>query len=278
MVTIRKHPELTDYFLENPATRAEASSIVEPYEAGKVIVFPQLKLDIDHDFWAALPSDEAKDLKKLRVRGEEGRIARQDLGWGLSEEVDRQTRALYEQLLPVYLKLFEPYRYVDKVGVLRLNRLVGLSMHIDSYAEAIPTHHARMFVNLDNQPRIWHTSYTAQEALEVSRSKFTRAEHETLSGVEWWKALRYRTFGGLDPTEFWDANPRHICLFEPGDVWVVDSRQVGHQVFYGRRALTIDFTVDPASMLNPRRHYLARVEDLRRGALAEDLTAEKAVA
>ena len=74
------------------------------------------------------------------------------------------------------------------------------------------------------------------------------------------------TFTG-DPRKWWDNRPRHVAYFQPGDVWAVDSRQVAHQIFYGRRAISIDFTVDTTTMLDPGRHYLALLDRFRRERL-----------
>lgn len=260
MAIIKKNPALTDYFDESDATLSGASSVVRAYEAGKVIVLPRLKLEIDHDFWAGLPTDDAPGAKKLRIQGRTPSVTG-PVDEALRADMERHTRRIYEQVMPAYEALFAPYRFLREIGVLRLNRLVGLSMHIDSYPEEIPTHHARMFINLDSQPRIWQTSYTADEI--AKRAAFTPDENGSLGNAEWWTAMRHRGLKEGTPQECWDDNPRHVCVFEPGDVWVVDSRQMAHQIFYGRRAMTIDFTVDRASMLDPARHYLGLVERLR---------------
>jgi hypothetical protein len=125
-----------------------------------------------------------------------------------------------------------------------------------------------MFINLDNQPRIWHTSWRIQDVFERFADSIQSAELATMSDAELWNALRYRNFGA-DPKEWWDAQPRHVIFLDPGDVWIVDSRQVAHQIFYGRRCLTIDFTVDRASMIDPTRHYLGLVQDFRRMRLEQ---------
>lgn len=49
-----------------------------------------------------------------------------------------------------------------------------------------------------------------------------------------------------------------------GEVWMVDSRRISHQIFYGRRALSVDYIATPQSMSDPRKHYLAPVERYRR--------------
>ena len=77
-----------------------------------------------------------------------------------------------------------------------------------------------------------------------------------------WSKLN-SSFFGQNSREWWDDQPRHIAFFAPGDVWVVDSRQVAHQIFYGRRALSIDFSVPKQHMKNPARHYLEIAENFR---------------
>ena len=267
MAIIKRNPALTDYFVDSDATLEGAASIVREYDAGKIITFPGIKLEIDHAFWAALPTDDRPGFKKLRIAGRPPSVAGA-IEDELRARIEPHIRDIYRQILPVYEALFAPYRYRQELGVLRLNRLVGLSMHIDSYAGEIATHHARMFINLDNQARIWQTSYTVDEILARVGNRMTRQDHERLSPAAWWNALRYRGLGETQANACWDDNPRHICVFEPGDVWIVDSRQIAHQIFYGRRAMTIDFTVDRASMLDPGRHYLGTAERLRRAALA----------
>lgn len=266
MAIIKKNPALPDYFAESEASLSGATSLVEDYEAGKVITLPNLRLGIDHAFWAGLPTDHDPAAKKLRIEGREPRVTG-PASPELRAEMERHARHIYEQVLPVYDALFAPYRFIRESGVLRLNQLVGLSMHIDSYAEEIPTHHARMFINLDDRPRIWQTSFTADQI--AARAGLSPEESAALSPAEWWTTVRRRGLNEGAPNECWDDNPRHVCVFEPGDVWVVDSRQMAHQIFYGRRAMTIDFTVDPASMLDPSRHYLGMVDRLRRGDVGE---------
>jgi hypothetical protein len=267
MAIIKKNPALTDYFVESDATLDGATSAVSDYEAGKIITFPKLKLSVDHDFWASLPTNGGPVFKKLRIAGRQPSVAGA-VEEALRAQMEHHTRDIYRQIMPVYDALFAPYRFQRELGVLRLNQLVGLSMHIDSYADEIPTHHARMFINLDSQARIWQTSYTADQIVDHMGDRMTRDDHERLSPTDWWNALRYKGLAEAGPAECWDDNPRHVCVFEPGDVWVVDSRQIAHQIFYGRRAMTIDFTVDRASMLDPGRHYLGTVDRLRKMALA----------
>lgn len=275
MASIFRHPLLPDYFEEVPEVRvgAPAASIVRQYESPKVLLFPNLKLDIDVDLWASLETDEAQIFKKLMLKGDPPRVASVDPSIDPQrEKIEGATARIFEQVMPIYRDLFAPYSFIARQTVCRLNNIKNMAMHIDSYAQDLPTHHARMFINLDSQPRIWHTSWRIQDVFERLADSISSDELANMSDTDLWNALRYRNFGS-NPREWWDNQPRHVIFLDPGDVWIVDSRQVAHQIFYGRRCLTIDFTVDRASMLDPQRHYLGLVQDFRRRRLEHVLAA-----
>ena len=158
----------------------------------------------------------------------------------------------------------------------RLNVIRAENMHIDTYKTENEQHFARMFVNLDTQPRIWHTSWRVQDMVQKAMGKIPPRELEGLSRGEVWSKLN-AFFFGKNSREWWDDQPRHIAFFDPGDVWVVDSRQVAHQIFYGRRALSIDFSVPKEQMKNRSLHYLDIAERFRTDNRAEWSTTESAV-
>jgi hypothetical protein len=272
LAAIFRNPELTDYFQAAAGVRAGADprslpAITEAYEAAKVIHFPELKLDIDFDFWAGLPTDGAPAYRKLSLRGEELRISKRAREAGadpvLVGAIQRQVDALLRQVLPVYEAMFRPYRFVERQSVVRVDTIMNSDMHIDTYDVEFPNHFARLFINLDSQPRIWQTSYAIDEIFARFGRDIPAEDYARLSNVELWQAFRRAAFTG-DPRKWWDGRPRHVVYFQPGDVWAVDSRQVAHQIFYGRRAISIDFTVEVGSMLDPGRHYLSILDRFRR--------------
>ena len=150
----------------------------------------------------------------------------------------------------------------------RLNTILNENMHVDQYSDEIEQHFARMFVNLDSQPRIWQTSWTADDMVRNQRGKIPPRFLEGKTRGQIWSELSALTFG-RDAREWWDDQPRHVAYFDPGDVWIVDSRQIAHQIFYGRRALSIDFLVEKESMKNPDRHYLEIAARYRRENLTQ---------
>jgi hypothetical protein len=69
-------------------------------------------------------------------------------------------------------------------------------------------------------------------------------------------------FGGFE-TAGREGKPKHIAFFEPNEIWLVDSRKVSHQIFYGRRAASTEFAIDVSSMEDPLQHYYAVVDRFR---------------
>ena len=286
MATIKKNPNLPDYFLEVRGVTletppSEVPSIVDRYEDAKVMWFPELKPKIDADFWASLDTGSMPALKKLgTIVNTDGsqddstateqiaRLTKAGVDAGLAAEVARQMSSLLEQVMPVYQRVFGDYRFTKGRVVWRLQDIYTENLHLDAYGAANPEHFARMFINLDTQPRIWHTSWQAEDVIRIAKERLPRKYVTMLSPNELWVALNYAVFGKTS-REWWDDQPRHVAFFEPGDVWSVDSRQVAHQIFYGRRAASIDFTVDPGSMIAGDRQYLRLAESARAKILAK---------
>jgi hypothetical protein len=287
LAVIFRHPELPEDFIKVGAMRADTPAaaipaIAKPYEGGKVLHFPNLKFDIDHAFWAGLPSEGYPGLKKLssspaaKDPGKDPLLDKRLPEVGLPPNLERRLRAeilrFYERVLPVYEALFAGYRFTRRQVVWRLNTIRNENLHVDTYAAPFPDHFARLFVNLDEQPRIWMTGWSIDALYERFGGQIPREMLERASANELHTAVNTAAFGGRSAI-WWDGQPRHVAYFDPGDVWAVDSRQLSHQIFYGRRAVSIDFFVDPASMTKPKRHYLALADRFRRTALSNSGTA-----
>jgi hypothetical protein len=261
------NPDLPDYFLKAPeiTCAGDARSFIPEYEAGKIVVFPSFKADIDHEFWSALPTHRLPELKKYSAlvdptdHCDAGGHFRNLIKHGVDEEFARvlseQFAKVYSALFPLYYAVFSGYEFDRRKVVWRLNTILNENMHVDTYKEENEQHFARMFVNLDNQPRIWQTSWPIELIMGRLKGKIAAEHLAGKSRGEIWATINRSTFG-KSSREWWDSEPRHVVYFDPGDVWIVDSRQVSHQIFYGRRALSIDFTVPKTAMRDPDRHYL----------------------
>jgi hypothetical protein len=69
--------------------------------------------------------------------------------------------------------------------------------------------------------------------------------------------------GGTRKT-WMDKQPRHRVAFEPGEVWLGESRLVSHQIYYGESAMVYMWFVKAASMADPKNRFNERVENLHR--------------
>jgi hypothetical protein len=213
-----------------------------------------------------LPVNDVIGLKKTYAAADggvtlAGSLARNGVPAGLSADIVCESERVLSRALPIYEKIFEGYIFSRKKVSWRLNATLNENMHIDTYKQPSFDHFARMFINLDSQPRIWNTSYTLDDMYEMHGQAALDALAGNVTPTLLHQELNARTFGTQSSLEWWDNKDRHVTYFDPGDIWIVDSRLISHQIFYGRRALSIDFFVDPGSMLNPRRQYLAMAED-----------------
>ncbi|MBO9669760.1 MAG: Kdo hydroxylase family protein [Sphingobium sp.] len=268
------NPKLPNYFVEaaEVASGRIEKSYVPEYESGKVITFPNLKIDIDFDFWANLDRESNRNLKKFRssvanfdmhdVDDHLQRMIEAGVNDTTAEKLIDNMRSIYQQIIPTYLSIFSGYEFTKRKTVWRLATVMNENMHIDAYKGESEDYPARMFINLDNQPRIWQTSWPVDDICAMNAGKIDPRKLENMTRGDVWAQLNHVTFG-KGTAEWWDSQPRHVSYFDPGDIWIVDSRQISHQIFYGRRALSIDFAIPGRSMLEPARHYLNLAEQFR---------------
>ena len=179
MATIFRNPKIADCFVEATGVRADSAPesiapITEPYEEGKLITFPDLKFDIDFDFWASLSTDDYPGLKKLSSSAgmddprNDPRLDRSFNEAGLppamEDRLREEMKRLSDQVLPVYQRIFGDYVFTTRQVVWRLNTIRNENMHVDTYKVPFKEHFARLFINLDNQPRIWQASHDIRES------------------------------------------------------------------------------------------------------------------
>ena len=259
LAVILKHPELPDYFTEVDGN----SSIVEEYEAGKVIVAGR-PLDINTNFWASLVEAERAPVLKKLLMLLNGEPLRDLTTFGLPSSANEELARVRDQILPLYKRLFGGYRFTKPKAALRLHTIHAENLHVDLYKSEYPEHTARLFINLDNQPRIWQTSYTFEQMFEKYSEMIPKDVLLGNNREDIRRALCLACFGQMR-FDRWDNQPRHVAFFDPGEVWMVDVCQVSHQIFYGRRAMSVDFLVDAGSMKRPDSHRHAMVDRLRHG-------------
>jgi hypothetical protein len=285
MARIFKHSGVEDYFVESDL-RDEAArrSVAALYEAGKIILLRNVAIDYDAAFLATVNFPQDAELKKFKSwrllqemdRGGMRRILGMSPGpmsdlllrtvfvgdRGRLRHFSQQMLAINEQVGALTSRLFPSYRIIADRITWRFQETVNENLHLDVYKEDLRDHHLRLFINLDSVPRIWHTSHTLQTILDEHLSLLDPEFVRTETPGRICHDLNFAVFKSF-PDAGREGCAKHIVFFEPGEVWLVDSRKVSHQIFYGRKALSTDHAVDRNSMLDPTTHYYELVERRR---------------
>jgi hypothetical protein len=274
MAQIYRHPDLQDYFVTvDFADPAAYSNVVRHYESGKAILLTNVQTECDNELiskTAFVPQESFKKFKSISFLNDHlsGRDRAHPLRSALGGDDGKyrafveQIRSVNAQLEGICRRLFPNYRVLKPSITWRLTDTVNENLHIDVYNQDIPDHHLRLFVNLDIVPRIWHTSFTLPTMLDQYLGMLDSDFVRNASPGRICHDLNFAVFGGFE-TAGREGKPKHIAFFEPNEIWLVDSRKVSHQIFYGRRAASTEFAIDVSSMEDPLQHYYAVVDRFR---------------
>jgi hypothetical protein len=199
---------------------------------------------------------------------------------GDAEQFDRAATALrqaHDEALKIFDICFagyEPYRLVPSV---RLTRTLFENLHWDDHSINDDFHQARVFANLDSRPRIWHVSHRIPEMMRLLYQQHDLGRFAGKDPNEMLFYIHSEVLGAQE--EAWkDRLPRHKIAFDPGEVWVGESRLVSHQIYYGEAALVYMWFVRASSMRNPDKRFNAVVEQVHeefRTAAAEASSADQ---
>lgn len=291
MAVIERHPAVEDYFVEMPlAEIARRGGIADIFEEGHVILLKDYRLDFDFAALEALSkSSESigdpalrKKLKKMTAplffegEGRAGKDGRLDFGEPVRQALydvicradrdlfDRASRALeraHEEILRLFDVCFPGYETFRIVPSVRLTRTMFENLHWDNHSIADDFHQARIFANLDTRPRIWNTGHRFPDWV---RLHYDQLDLGRFAGKDPNLLIDFVTgeiLGGTRKT-WMDKEPRHRIAFEPGEVWLGESRLVSHQIYYGEAAMVYMWFVRASSMNDPEKRFNARIEQL----------------
>jgi hypothetical protein len=293
---IDRHPDVEDYFLELTLPEIERrGGIADLFEEGRLIVLKGYRLAFDFGALTRLSksidrvrdSDLRKQLKKLTAPhffdGEppierNGRLVFADpvrqavfdlLCRGDRDRFDRASRALksaHDEALRLFDICFPDYESFRLVPTVRLTRTLFENLHWDNHQIDDDFHQARIFANLDSRPRIWNVSHSFTRWV---REHYEEHELGRFAGKDPNLMIGYVTTAVLGGTrDSWmDSEPRHKVAFNPGEVWLAESRHISHQIVYGDSALVYMWFVRPDSMASPDKRFNACVEQVHREML-----------
>tara|TARA_R110000824_G_scaffold4317_2_gene20874 strand:- start:975 stop:1799 length:825 start_codon:yes stop_codon:yes gene_type:complete len=116
-------------------------------------------------------------------------------------------------------------------------------MHLDRYL----LEPLRMFVNLDDQPRVWRTSYNQLEGMALmAKQRYFGTPKDLDIAKQTSKRGKYKDGlnGKINSQVLYDyqkkknKSPYHELEFAPGAMWIMNSKRVSHQVVKGNRLAT----------------------------------------
>lgn len=293
MALIERHPKVADYILELSLQEIAArGGVADLFENGQLIVIKDYRLDFDFGALAALSKstesivdpDLRRKLKKMTApQFFEGKTPKEvggklmfaepirqaiydTLCHGDREVFSRAARALrysHEEALRIFEICFpgyDPFRFIPS---LRLTRTIFENLHWDNHSIDDDFHQARIFANLDTRPRIWSishrfTDWVRQHYQEYNLGRFAGQDPNLMLDH-----IAGAVLGGTKNT-WMDTEPRHRVAFDPGEVWLGESRLISHQIYYGEAALVYMWFVNVSSMANPANRFNEQVEELHR--------------
>jgi hypothetical protein len=291
MARIERHPNVSDYILSMSLDEIrQRGGVSDIFEEGKIVLLKDYRLDFDFDAISNLATtigdveDKAirRTLKKLQAtsffektgnstistvlgRRDESQNPVLDVlckgNQSVFERAANAIRSAHEEILRIFSVCFPTYDAFRFIPSLRLTQTLFENLHWDNHSIDDDFHQARIFANLDTRPRIWHVSHNY---IDYARQLYREHDLGRFAGKDPNLMLDYingEVLGGTQQT--WrEALPKHRIAFDPGEVWIGESRMISHQIFYGERAMVYMWFVKAASMANPENRFNNRVEAL----------------
>lgn len=283
MTQVFIHPAIEDYFVEYDFGEAANSlagrqRIVDDYHSEKLILLRNLRFDADLAFLQSVAFYQKWKWKKLALssfelippasRREVPEIREfvQDVfagDWGRFDYFIEQSKVVNHQLRSALATIFVNYGFSRQDIIWRFTETRVENLHFDVDRNCDNLELIRLYANFDDIPRIWYTAGTFTSTAhewytKLNLSRFLGQPHDKLL-----KELSTRVFGDWHARGR-DTAPRHLVLFEPGDVWLTDGRMVSHQVIYGRRVVSTLFVAPTEGVPNPKATFAQKVADLHK--------------
>jgi len=188
------------------------------------------------------------------------------------ERASAALRKSHEEILRIFEICFPGYESFRLVPSIRLTRTLFENLHWDNHSIEDDFHQARIFANLDTRPRIWHVGHRFPDWVRMHYDEYDLGR---FAGKDPNLLIDFVTgdiLGGTRKT-WMDTEPRHRIAFEPGEVWLGESRLISHQIYYGESAMVYMWFVNAKSMSNSDNRFNQRLEKLHGEMAGREKTA-----
>ena len=307
MARVDRHPEVKDYILELSLEEIGArGGIADLFEQGHLVIVRDYRLAVDFSAIDALEKDLdligdpqcRRRVKKMTTRAflegdppvRRRRFDRRSKALqfndpmrqavfdvlcrgepALFKAVSTTLRNAQDEIERIFRASFPGYRPFRFIPSIRMTQTMFENIHWDNHSIDDDFHQARIFANLDRRPRIWHVSHHSDDFIRLI---YRSHGLDRFAGKDPNKMLEFihsELLGGT--CETWkDGLPKHKVAFEPGEVWIGESRLISHQIYYGEAALVFMWFVDKDCMTNPRFRFNERIEALHHAMAADGET------
>lgn len=301
MTQLFAHPEVEDYFVEHDFRAIEGSgavaarqAIIDDLVGEKLILLRGLKFDADMAFLRSVSFHQKWRWKKLALTRfhalpEGKRRADAEISefvvdvfasdWGKFDYFLEQSARINARISEAMDRMFSTYTFRQRHIIWRFTETRVENLHFDVDRNCDDLELMRLYVNLDDVPRIWYTAGTFSTTASEWYEKLNLAQFRGKPNDALLKRLDTGAYGDWNARGR-DKVPRHLVFFEPGDVWIVDGRRIAHQVMFGRRVVSTLFVADPDGVPDVNKTFSRAVatlhqltsegKDLRRARLDAD--------
>jgi hypothetical protein len=285
MTQVYLHPDIADYFVEydfGEVARSPANGgpqdlrrkVMEDYVGAKCILLRNVRIDYDIDFVRSVQFPPTWFFKKFpskvveRPKPLEKNPVKQDLcrdlfggDAGLFRRFESEVRAVNGGIRRVLDELLRHHRVEATDIIWRHTETRVENLHFDIDQDSAGFESVRLYLNMDDIPRIWHTSYQLGQIVPAYYEELELGSLKDQPLERLLQVLSLRLFGNWS-SRGREQFPRHMVLFEPGDVWICDGRTVPHQVIYGRRVASSFYRLDKHRLPAWHPSLAAKVQDM----------------
>lgn len=299
MARIDRHPGVKDYILELSLAEIHArGGIADLFEQGHLVLARDYRLPVDFGPVGAMEKnldlivdpEIRRRVKKLTTTafldGEPpARRSRFDRSGpalrfkdplrqaifdvlcrgdaALFEAVARCLRRAQDEILRIFQVCFpgyQPFRFIPSI---RLTQTFFENLHWDNHSIDDDFHQARIFANLDSRPRIWHISHHSDDFIRQIYEEHNLARFAGKDPNELLEFIHKELLGGTQQT-WMESLPKHKVAFDPGEVWVGESRLISHQIYYGEAAMVFMWFMQTGDMASPDHRFNQRIDAVHR--------------
>lgn len=271
---IRLNANVPDHFLvlEREASfgdyaRKHGDALAEHYENLGVIVVPFMPIVFDAGLfqslafpieWKKIGTQNGIEEPVFRRDGttladrEDHPFRRLQMGTEWASYLQSQVASFNWQLRRGLQVLFPAYHSLQDVNITwRMTETIEEGMHLDVFGNGAPTppaarlaHRIKVFVNVDNEPRQWRTSFDLPGVLDKCRERLPAELPDDLNVVN----------DILDKLGLLKDLPYHDLAYPPMSAVICNGEAVAHEVVFGQRVVGAEFMCHQRDMLDPGKH------------------------